>query len=124
MLSADIELTMLSMSTFAGITGAPYGKLRVDPDLFLPFHGGLDGLSCEVFACCVCFVAKLAFDNAAEVGGGGLTEVALVSTVPSLPSLPPLPLLSLLLALCPSPSTPALNILRFPSTPESTTKKS
>jgi hypothetical protein len=45
MFSADIELTMLSMSTFAGITGAPYGKLRVDPDLFLPFHGGLDGVS-------------------------------------------------------------------------------
>ena len=44
-LSADIELTILSMSTFAGITGAPYGRFRVDPDLFLPFHGGLDGLS-------------------------------------------------------------------------------
>ena len=44
-LSADIELTMLSMSTFAGITGAPYGILRVDPDLFLPFQGGLDGVS-------------------------------------------------------------------------------
>jgi hypothetical protein len=44
MLSADIELTILSMSTFAGITGAPYGRLRVDPDLFFPFHGGLDGL--------------------------------------------------------------------------------
>jgi len=45
MLSADIELTMLSMSTFAGITGAPYGRLRVDPDLFLPFQGWLDGIS-------------------------------------------------------------------------------
>lgn len=42
-LSADMELTILSMSTFEGITGAPYEMLRVDPDLFLPFHGGLDG---------------------------------------------------------------------------------
>lgn len=124
-LSADIELTILSMSTFAGITGAPYGRLRVDPDLFLPFQGGLDGLSCGAFACCVCCAVELPFTNAyAFEGGGGLTEVPFVETVPSLPPLPLLPLLSRLLALCPLPSTPALNILRFPSTPESTTRKS
>jgi hypothetical protein len=45
-LSADMELTMLSMSTLTGITGAPYGRLRVDPDLFLPFHSGETTASC------------------------------------------------------------------------------
>jgi hypothetical protein len=96
MLSADIELTMLSMSTFAGITGAPYGRLRVDPDLFLPFQGGLDGTSGEAFACWVCCAVKLDLDNEA---GGGLTDVACVDCVEAVASVSLLPRRSRLLAL-------------------------
>jgi hypothetical protein len=88
---------MLSMSiTFAGITGAPYEILRVDPDLFLPFHGGLDGESCLVLVVFVCWTAMFALDIAE---GGGLTEVACVDCVDTVASVSLLPLRSRLLAL-------------------------
>jgi hypothetical protein len=97
MLSADIELTMLSMSTtFAGITGAPYEILRVDPDLFLPFQGGLDGESCSVILFFVCCATGFAVSGAE---GGGMTEVACVDCVDTVASVSLLPLRSRLLAL-------------------------
>lgn len=95
MLSADMELTILSMSTFAGITGVPYEILRVEPDLFLPFHGGLDGGSWVVLADFVCCAAGFALFG---VEGGGLTEVACVDCVDTVASVSLLPLRSRLLA--------------------------
>jgi len=98
MLSDDIELTMLSMSTLTGMTGAPYGRLRVDPDLFLPFHSGVPTVSCWTpFACldAGALAALGAFGNAA---GGGLTEVACVDCVETVASVASLPLRSRLLA--------------------------
>jgi hypothetical protein len=95
MLSADIELTMLSISTFAGITGAPYEILRVDPDLFFPFQGGLDGRSCSVLVAFVCCAAGFAVSSAE---GDGLTEVACVDCVDTVASVSLLPLRSRLLA--------------------------
>lgn len=94
MLRADMELTMLSMSTLTGATGAPYGRLRVDPDRFLPFHCGLVG-GCEVG--CASFDCDDVVADAVlrEAVAGGLTEVAWVETV-DVVSL--LPLLSRLLA--------------------------
>jgi hypothetical protein len=97
-LSADMELTMLSMSTLTGMTGAPYGRLRVDPDLFLPFHSGEPAASClPAFACLDMDVPAVsrAFDDAA---GGGLTEVACVDCVETVASVALLPLRSRLLA--------------------------
>ena len=43
--TAAVSFDTWQPAAFAGITGAPYGILRVDPDLFLPFQGGLDGVS-------------------------------------------------------------------------------
>jgi hypothetical protein len=121
MLSDDMELTMLSMSTLTGMTGAPYGRLRVDPDLFLPFHSGEPtGSFWTTFACLDAAVLG-ALDNAT---GGGLTEVACVDCVETVASVALLSLRSRLLARWPCVSTPDLNMLRLPSTPELTTKKS
>ena len=123
-LSADMELTMLSMSTLTGMTGAPYGRVCTDPDLFLPFHSGeltLSFLAAFKFSEMGVFAATRAFDN---VTGGGLTEVACVDCVETVASVALLPLRSLLLARWPCVSTPDLNMLRLPSTPELTTRKS
>ena len=123
-LSADMELTMLSMSTLTGMTGAPYGRVCTDPDLFLPFHSGELALSCWTAFACLDMGAPVvlrAFDDAV---GGGLTEVACVDCVETVASVALLPLRSLLLARWHCVSTPDLNMLRLPSTPELTTRKS
>lgn len=68
---ADMELIILSISVFAGAIGAPFGMLKVDPDLFLPFHRGL---AASFITVSVLAVAGALGGRA--VGGGGLTEVA------------------------------------------------
>lgn len=117
MVSADMELMILSRFVLAGATGAPFGMLRLDPDLFLPFHRGLGA---SVVAGSV-LAATAALGGVLVGGGGGLAEVACVDIV-EVVSL--LPRRSRLLARWPCSSTPARSMLRFPSTPELTTKKS
>lgn len=90
MLSADIELIMLSKSPLAGATDAPYGKLRVDPDRFLPFH--CCGLVASPavgfdFSGASFLVAVVALGKALLCGG--LAEVACVDVVTSVSLLPP-----------------------------------
>lgn len=115
--SADMELMILSRLVFAGATGAPFGMLRLDPDLFLPFHRGL-GASWVTGSV---FTVAGDLDETVVGGGGGLTDVACVDIV-EVVSL--LPRRSRLLARWPCSSTPARSMLRFPSTPTLTTKKS
>lgn len=117
MVSADMELTILSRFVLAGATGAPFGMLRLDPDLFLPFHRGL-GASDTTGSV---FTVAGGLGGTLVEGGGGLTEVACVDIDDVVPLLSRR---SRLLARWPCSSTPARSMLRFPSTPTLTTKKS
>jgi hypothetical protein len=89
---------MLSMSTLTGMTGAPYGRLRVDPDRFLPFHSGEPTVSFWTTSACLDTSALAGLKAFDDTSGGGLTEVACVDCVETVASVALLPLRSRLLA--------------------------